>query len=225
MEGERTLLSPVLRPVERGDLPRLRHRRDVRAGLEGLRDRGPGVRRSWRSWLATSCCGCRTYCRSIQRARPAMSPDLAFNTSVSFETNTNWQNYSGETGVSYLTQMAMLAVRNFTSAATGLAVAIALYPRPDPAQREDPRQLLGRPDPRRAVRPAADLDRRRDRPRLAGRAADVGSGPCRDDSAGHPTEHRARPGRLPGVDQGAGQQRRRLLQCQLCPSVREPDAL
>jgi len=56
----------------------------------------------------------------------AQSPDLAFNTSVSFETNTNWQNYSGETGVSYLTQTTLLAVRNFTSAATGLAVAIAL---------------------------------------------------------------------------------------------------
>jgi K+-transporting ATPase ATPase A chain len=54
------------------------------------------------------------------------SPDLAFNTSVSFETNTNWQNYSGETGASYLSQMLILAVRNFTSAATGLAVAIAL---------------------------------------------------------------------------------------------------
>ena len=55
-----------------------------------------------------------------------MTPDLAFNTSVSFETNTNWQNYSGETGATYLTQAAVLAVRNFTSAATGLAVAIAL---------------------------------------------------------------------------------------------------
>ena len=55
-----------------------------------------------------------------------MTPDLAFNTSVSFETNTNWQNYSGETGATYLTQATVLAVRNFTSAATGLAVAIAL---------------------------------------------------------------------------------------------------
>ena len=58
---------------------------------------------------------------------PPMSPDLAFNTSVSFETNTNWQNYSGETGATYLTQAAVLAVRNFTSAATGLAIAIALF--------------------------------------------------------------------------------------------------
>src|SRR4029078_12743863 len=58
---------------------------------------------------------------------PAMSPDLAFNTSVSFETNTNWPNYAGETGASHLTQATMLAVRNFTSAATGLAIAIALF--------------------------------------------------------------------------------------------------
>ena len=65
----------------------------------------------------------------------AQSPDLAFNTSVSFETNTNWQNYSGETGASYLTQTAVLAVRNFTSAATGLAVAIALRARADAPER------------------------------------------------------------------------------------------
>jgi len=58
---------------------------------------------------------------------PPMTPDLAFNTSVSFETNTNWQNYSGETGATYLTQATVLAVRNFTSAATGLAIAIALF--------------------------------------------------------------------------------------------------
>ena len=57
---------------------------------------------------------------------PPMSPELAFNTSVSFETNTNWQNYSGETGASYLAQVTILAVRNFTSAATGMAIAIAL---------------------------------------------------------------------------------------------------
>ncbi len=53
-------------------------------------------------------------------------PDLAFNTSVSFVTNTNWQNYGGETTMSYLTQMAGLGVQNFLSAATGMAVLIAL---------------------------------------------------------------------------------------------------
>ena len=52
--------------------------------------------------------------------------DLALNTAVSFATNTNWQAYSGETGVSYLTQMMGLCVQNFTSAATGLAVLIGL---------------------------------------------------------------------------------------------------
>ena len=106
--------------------------------------------------------------------RSAQSPDLAFNTSVSFETNTNWQNYSGETGVSYLSQMAMLAVRNFTSAATGLAIAIALI-----------RGLT-----RRSARPSATTGSTwsaatlyillpisvvvRDRAHLAGRAPDLG---------------------------------------------------
>jgi K+-transporting ATPase ATPase A chain len=56
----------------------------------------------------------------------AVAPDLALNTAVSFATNTNWQNYGGETTMSYLTQMAGLAVHNFTSAATGLAVLLAL---------------------------------------------------------------------------------------------------
>jgi K+-transporting ATPase ATPase A chain len=55
-----------------------------------------------------------------------VSPDSAFNTAVSFVTNTNWQGYSGESTMGYLTQMAGLAVQNFLSAATGLVVAIAL---------------------------------------------------------------------------------------------------
>jgi potassium-transporting ATPase potassium-binding subunit len=55
-----------------------------------------------------------------------VSPDSAFNTAVSFITNTNWQGYSGESTMSYLTQMAGLAVQNFLSAATGIVVAIAL---------------------------------------------------------------------------------------------------
>src|SRR5712671_8008360 len=55
-----------------------------------------------------------------------MTPDLAFNTAVSFMTNTNWQSYSPDTTMSYLTQMAALAVQNFISAAVGIAVAVAL---------------------------------------------------------------------------------------------------
>ena len=55
----------------------------------------------------------------------AVAPDLAFNTAASFTTNTNWQNYSGEVMMSYFTQMAGLAYHNFTSAAVGIALAIA----------------------------------------------------------------------------------------------------
>ncbi len=55
----------------------------------------------------------------------AVAPDLAFNTAASFTTNTNWQNYSGEATMSYLTQMAGLAYHNFASAAVGIALAIA----------------------------------------------------------------------------------------------------
>ena len=55
-----------------------------------------------------------------------MTPDLAFNTAVSFMTNTNWQSYVPETTMSYFVQMAALAVQNFVSAAVGIAVAVAL---------------------------------------------------------------------------------------------------
>jgi K+-transporting ATPase ATPase A chain len=57
---------------------------------------------------------------------PAPSPDLSWNTAVSFVTNTNWQNYGGETTMSYLTQMFALAVQNFVCAASGMAVFVAL---------------------------------------------------------------------------------------------------
>ncbi len=60
------------------------------------------------------------------QGQDAVSPDLAFNTSVSFMTNTNWQSYVPETTMSYLTQMTALTVHNFVSAATGIALAIAL---------------------------------------------------------------------------------------------------
>ena len=56
----------------------------------------------------------------------AVSPESAFNTAVSFVTNTNWQGYGGETTMSYLTQMLVMTVQNFVSAATGIAVAFAL---------------------------------------------------------------------------------------------------
>ena len=125
MEGERTLLSPILRPVERA-IYRL-------CGID------EAAEQTWKGYtvsvlvmaLVAIVVGYVVFrLQDVlpfnQGGIPPMSPDLAFNTSVSFETNTNWQNYSGETGATYLTQAAVLAVRNFTSAATGLAVAIAL---------------------------------------------------------------------------------------------------
>jgi K+-transporting ATPase ATPase A chain len=125
MEGERTILSPVLRPVER-----LVYR------VCGIDE---AAEQSWRGYavsvlvmavLAIVAGYVMLRTQDVLPLNPgavaAQSPELAFNTSVSFETNTNWQNYSGETGASYLIQSTMLAVRNFTSAATGLAIAIAL---------------------------------------------------------------------------------------------------
>ena len=56
----------------------------------------------------------------------AVTPDSSFNTAVSFATNTNWQGYGGESTMSYLTQMLGLGVQNFVSAATGMAVLVAL---------------------------------------------------------------------------------------------------
>ncbi len=60
------------------------------------------------------------------RGLAAVTPDSSWNTAVSFATNTNWQGYGGETTMSYLTQMLALAVQNFVSAATGMAVLVAL---------------------------------------------------------------------------------------------------
>jgi K+-transporting ATPase ATPase A chain len=57
---------------------------------------------------------------------PSVAPDLAFNTAVSFATNTNWQSYGGEATLSYFTQMMALTVQNFVSAATGMAVLVAV---------------------------------------------------------------------------------------------------
>ena len=56
----------------------------------------------------------------------ALAPHLAFNTAVSFTTNTNWQSYTGESTMSYLSQMVALVIHNFASAATGIALAAAL---------------------------------------------------------------------------------------------------
>ena len=88
----------------------------------------------------------------------AVSPDSSFNTAVSFITNTNWQGYGGESTMSYLTQMLALAVQNFFSAATGMAVLVALVRGFTRKKRVDEhRQYAGRPHPQHAVHSAADV--------------------------------------------------------------------
>jgi K+-transporting ATPase ATPase A chain len=126
-EGERTFLHPVVRPLER-----LVYR------ICGVDEAGE---QHWThyagSMLAFSLAGILlTYL--IQRVQGILpfnpqgfggkliTPDLAFNTAASFGTNTNWQSYTPETTVSYFTQMVGLAVHNFTSAAVGIATAIAV---------------------------------------------------------------------------------------------------
>jgi K+-transporting ATPase ATPase A chain len=59
-------------------------------------------------------------------ALPGLAPHLAFNTATSFTTNTNWQNYGGESTMSYFSQMVALTIHNFTSAAVGISIAAAL---------------------------------------------------------------------------------------------------
>jgi len=80
----------------------------------------------WACWPCTWRSACSCGCRGIRSIWRMYTPDSAFNTAVSFVTNTNWQGYSGESALSYFTQMTALAVQNFFSAATGIAVAFAL---------------------------------------------------------------------------------------------------
>jgi K+-transporting ATPase ATPase A chain len=125
MAGRRTLLSPVLQPVERG-FYRL-------AGID------PAEEQSWwvyaRAMIVFHIVGF-AFLYALLRLQDLLplnpqglsgvAPDLAGNTAVSFLTNTNWQNYGGESTMSYLSQMAGLSVQNFLSAATGIALAVAL---------------------------------------------------------------------------------------------------
>src|SRR5579863_6132452 len=123
--GERTLLDPVLRPVER-----------LICRLCSVQ---PATEQTWVEYavamLLFSAAGMILLyaMERLQQFLPlnpaglgAVAPDLAFNTAASFTTNTNWQAYGGESTMSYFTQMAGLAFHNFVSAAAGIAVAIAV---------------------------------------------------------------------------------------------------
>ena len=121
----KTWLDPVLRPLERGTYRVM--------GVD------PNTEHDWKQYtlamLLFSLVGCLfTYAiLRLQYFLPlnpqklaGVSSDLSFNTSVSFTTNTNWQNYVGESTMSYLSQMVGLTFHNFVSAATGIAIAAAL---------------------------------------------------------------------------------------------------
>ncbi len=124
-DGERTFLSPMLRPVE--------------AGLYWI---GGVDERREQHWLTYTIAmllfhvGGFLIIYAVMRLQAvlpfnpadqsAVAPDLSFNTAISFITNTNWQNYGGESTLSYLVQMLGLTHQNFLSAATGIALAVAL---------------------------------------------------------------------------------------------------
>jgi potassium-transporting ATPase potassium-binding subunit len=124
MEGERTLLSPVLRPVEVAVYRVCAIDESSEQGWKGY-----AVALLLFSIVGIVAMYAMLRLQDILPLNPngslPFTPELAFNTSVSFETNTNWQNYSGE-GASHLIQSTGLAVRNFTSAAAGMAIAVAL---------------------------------------------------------------------------------------------------
>ena len=126
-QGQKTFLHPVLRPVER-----------IAYVVGGVKEE---VEQRWTQYAASVLAFsvvCFVVVYALQRVQgflplnPAgfggkqATPDLAFNTAVSFMTNTNWQAYGGETTLSYFVQMVGLTVQNFVSAAAGMAVAIAL---------------------------------------------------------------------------------------------------
>ncbi len=123
--GERTLLSPVVQPVE--------------MALYRIADVDERREQHWLTYtvamLLFNAFGFLVLyaLMRLQAGLPlnpaeqsAVASDLAFNTAVSFTTNTNWQNYGGETTMSYLVQMLGLTVQNFVSAATGIVLAVAL---------------------------------------------------------------------------------------------------
>ena len=222
--GERNFLTPVIGPLERG-LYRL-------AGVDPAREQ------DWVAYtiamVVFSVVGFLSL-YAIQRLQnflplnprgfDGVAPDLAFNTSMSFITNTNWQNYSGETTMSHLTQMLGLTVHNFLSAATGLAMAFALvraFARSSATTVGNfwvdvtrvtlyillPISVIGA-----LVFVALGMPQNF---RRSGR---------RHDSGRRQTDHIDRAGRQPGDHQGARHQWRRLLQRQCGASVREPQRL
>ena len=123
--GEATFLSPVLRPVERGlywiggvDEKREQHWLTYTVAMLLFHVGG--------FLIIYGLMRLQALLPFNPAEQSAVAADLSFNTAISFITNTNWQNYGGESTLSYLTQMLGLTHQNFLSAATGIALAVAL---------------------------------------------------------------------------------------------------
>ena len=140
--GERTFLDPVLRPIER-----LLYR------VTGVDEKHEmrWTEYAFAMLLFSGATMLLLYLiERVQQSATWLNPQkfaavaqaLAFNTAASFTTNTNWQNYSGESTMSYLTQMAGLAYHNFASAAVGIALAIA-FVRGIAAEKKIPSETSG----------------------------------------------------------------------------------
>src|SRR6266436_5642831 len=123
--GERTLLSPVLRPVEAslywaGGVDEKREQHWLTYTVAMLLFHVGGV------VIIYALMRLQALLPFNPAEQSAVAEDLSFNTAISFITNTNWQNYGGESTLSYLVQMVGLTHQNFLSAATGIALAVAL---------------------------------------------------------------------------------------------------
>ena len=220
--GESTFLSPVLRPVERG-----------------LYWIGGVDERREQHWLTYTVAMLLFHVGGfliiyglmrLQALLPfnpqdqsAVAEDLSFNTAISFITNTNWQNYGGESTLSYLTQMVGLTHQNFLSAATGIALAVALI------------RGFSRSSMRTIGNFWVDVTRCTLYVLLPicivytlflvwqGMPQTLGALRRSHDAGRRQADHRGRPRRVAGRDQDARHQWRRLLQCQCRASLREPD--
>ncbi len=145
LEGRGTWLHPVLGPVERGFY-----------ALSGI---DPAAEQSWRRFgvhmllfnvaglfLTYAILRLQVYLPLNPLGFAGLAPHLAWNTAVSFATNTNWQSYSGESTMSQFSQMVGLTIHNFTSAATGIALAFAFIR--GFARRESPGSAISGPTSR-----------------------------------------------------------------------------
>ena len=223
-QGERTFLHPVLRPLER-----LAYR------FTGVKENSE---QHWTQYTASVLAFgvvCFLFTYLLQRLQGFLpfnpqgygaaqtTPDLSFNTAVSFMTNTNWQAYGGEATLSYLVQMAALTVQNFLSAAAGIAVAIALI-RGFARQQANSIGSFWVDTVRATVYVLLPLA-------LVGAlflgaqgvVQNFSSIPEDCDGRGRHSNDSRRPGGLADCHQAAGKQWRRFLQCELGSPFRKPD--